>query len=75
MRLIHPYRLRRYLWFVKVQLDGAPISPILMATDAEDRATLESDLSAGIGDDVALGRVFWLCPDRSSISATLSTKR
>ena len=34
---------------------------------------LESNPSAVIGDDVALGRVTWLCPERSA--PTLSVKR
>ncbi len=40
------------------------ISTTLLFADAEDRAMLESNLSAVIGDDVALGRVTWLCPER-----------
>ena len=46
-------------------MEDQPLSTILSLTDAEDRATLESDLSAVIGDDVALGRVYRLCPDTS----------
>jgi putative transposase len=59
---------------VNVHLDDTYVSTTLLLTDAEDRATLESDPSAVIGDDVALGRVSQLCPD-SAITATLSTKR
>jgi hypothetical protein len=42
------------------------MSSTLFPTDAEDRALLESNPSAVIGDDVALGRVVTrLCPESS----------
>jgi hypothetical protein len=42
------------------------MSSTLFPTDAEDRALLESNPSAVIGDDVALGRVVTrLCPEFS----------
>lgn len=73
-RLIQSRRLHS-LSFINVRLEDNTLSTILLLTDAEDRATLESDLSAVIGDDVALGRVDRLCPDSSLPPATLSPKR
>ena len=56
---------RRQSPFVNVHLVDICMSHTLLCTDAEDRALLESNLSAAIGDDVALGRIIitWLCPE------------
>lgn len=68
-------RHQLFLSFINVRLEDNLLSTILLLTDAEDRATLESDPSAVIGDDVALGRVIRLCPDSSLTPATLSQRR
>ncbi len=59
---------------VNQHLDEAQDATTLGAADAEDRATLESDLSADIGDGVA-GQGHRALPTPAGPDATLSRKR